>query len=82
MILAGKNRIFGGRGTRFSAALPTTVLFRKERKLRVFEIMMLRKILGPKGGEVTGHWWRFHIEEIHDLFSPNNVRMAKPRRMK
>jgi hypothetical protein len=31
---------------------------RKERRLRAFENMMLRRIFGPKRGEVTGEWRR------------------------
>jgi len=29
---------------------------RKERKLRVFENMVLRRIFGPRRDEVTGEW--------------------------
>ena len=40
---------------------------RKERKLRVFEIMVLRRIFGPRSDEVTGEWRRVHNEEINVL---------------
>jgi len=56
---------------------------REERKLRVFENMVLRRIFGPRKDEVTGEWRRFHIEELNDLYSsPSIVRVIKPRRMR
>jgi len=55
---------------------------REERKLRVFENMMLRRIFGPRRDEVTGEWRRLHKEELNDLCSsPNIVRVIKSRRM-
>ena len=41
---------------------------REERKLRVFESRVLRKIFGPRRGEVTGEWRRLHNEVLNDLF--------------
>ena len=41
---------------------------REERKLRVFENMMLRRIFGPRKDEVTGEWRRVHNEELNDLY--------------
>ena len=32
----------------------------EERKLRVFENMVLRRIFGPRKDEVTGEWRRLH----------------------
>ena len=55
---------------------------REERKLRVFENMVLRRIFGPRREEVTGEWGRLHNEELNDLYtSPNIVRVIKSRRM-
>jgi len=41
----------------------------EERKLRVFENRVLRKIFGPRRDEVTGEWRRLHNEELNDLYS-------------
>ena len=51
---------------------------REERKLRVFENMVLRRIFGPRKDEVMGEWRRLHNEELNDLYSsPNIVRVIK-----
>jgi len=56
---------------------------REERKLRVFENMMLRRIFGPRRYVVTGEWGRLLNEELNDLYSsPNIVRVVKSRRMR
>ena len=44
-----------------------SLTLREERKLRVFENMVLRRIFGPKRDEVTGEWRRLHNEELNDL---------------
>jgi hypothetical protein len=55
---------------------------REERKLRVFENKVLRRIFGPRRDKVTGNSRRMHNEELNDLYSsPNIVRVIKSRRM-
>jgi len=56
---------------------------REERRLRVFENRVLRRIFGYKRDEVTREWRRLHNEEPNDLYSsPSIVRVIKPRIMK
>jgi hypothetical protein len=52
----------------------------EERRLRVFENRMLRRIFGPKRDEVTEEWRKLHNEELNSLYSlPNIVRVIKSR---
>ena len=39
----------------------------EERRLRVFENRLVRRIFGPKRDEVTGEWRKLHNEELNDL---------------
>jgi hypothetical protein len=49
----------------------------------VFENRVIRRIFGPKRGEVTGEWRKFHNEELHILYSsPNIITQIKSRRMR
>ena len=41
-----------------------SLTLREERKLRVFENMVLRRIFGPRRDEVKGEWRRLHNEEL------------------
>jgi len=53
---------------------------REERRLRVFENMVLRRIFGPRK---DGEWRRFHNKELNVLYSsPNIVWVIKSRKMK
>ena len=53
---------------------------RDERRLRVFENVVLRRIFGPKRDEVTGEWRKLHNEVLNDLnSSPNKVWVIKSR---
>jgi hypothetical protein len=56
---------------------------REERRLRVFENRVLRKVFGPKRDEIIGVWRKFHNKELRDLFSSSTiVRVIKSRRMR
>jgi hypothetical protein len=53
----------------------------EERRLRVLENGILRRIFGPKRDEVIGEWRKLHIEELNDLYSsPNIIRVIKLRK--
>jgi hypothetical protein len=54
----------------------------EERRLKVFENRVLRRVFGPKRDEVTGEWRKLH-EELSDLYSLSNiVWVVKSRKMK
>ena len=56
---------------------------REERRLRVFENRMLRRIFGSERNEVRGERRKLHNEELNDLYcSPSIIRVIKPRRMR
>ena len=58
-------------------------VLRKERRLRVFENRVLRRIFGSKRDEVTGDWRKLHNDELNDVYpSTNIVLVIKSRRMR
>jgi hypothetical protein len=60
-----------------------SLTLREERRLKVFENRVLRRVFEPKRDDVTGEWRKLHNEELNDLYSlPNIVRVVKSRRMR
>ena len=60
-----------------------SLTLREERRLRVFENRVLRKVFGPMRDEVTGKWRKLHNKELSDLHSlPNIVWVVKSRIMR
>ena len=45
----------------------------EERRLRVFENTMLRRIFGPKRDEVIEEWRKLHNEELNDLYCSSSI---------
>jgi hypothetical protein len=43
----------------------------------VFKNRVLRRIFGTKREEVAGDWRRLQNEELHNLYSPPNIRAMK-----
>jgi hypothetical protein len=49
----------------------------------VFQNMLLKRIFGTKGDEVTGGWRKVHNKALHGLYSsPSIIRIIKSRRMR
>jgi hypothetical protein len=60
-----------------------SLTWREERRLRVSENMVPRRIFGPKRDEVTGELRKVHNEDLSDLYSlPNIVRVIKSKRVR
>jgi hypothetical protein len=60
-----------------------SLTLRVERRLRLFENRVLRRIFGSKRDEIMGEWRKLHNEELNDLYcSQNIVRVIKSRRMR
>jgi len=55
----------------------------EERRLRVFDNRVSRRIFGPKRDEVRGEWIKPHNEDLNDLYSsPDIVRVITSRRIR
>ena len=60
-----------------------SLTLREERRLRVFENRVLRRVFGIKRDVLTGEWRGLHNEELNDLYSlPKIARVVKSRRMR
>jgi hypothetical protein len=59
-----------------------SITLREERRLRLFENRILRRLFEPKRDE-NGEWRRLQNEEIHSLYSSINIaKMTKSRRLR
>jgi len=45
-----------------------------ERRLRVFENRVLRRIFGPKRDEITGEWRKLHNEELTQYCASDKIK--------
>jgi hypothetical protein len=59
-----------------------SLILKEERRLRVFENRVPRRMYGPKRDEVTGGWRQLHNELRNLHSSPSIIRMMKSRRMR
>jgi len=50
-----------------------SLTLREDRRLRVFENMVLRGIFGPKRDEITGEWRKLHNEKLNVLYFVSNI---------
>jgi len=50
-----------------------SLTLKEERRLRLFENRVLKRIFGSKRDEVTGKWRKIHNEELNGLYSSSNV---------
>ena len=60
-----------------------SLTLREERRLRVSENRLLRRIFGPKRDEVTWEWRKLDNEALNDLYSsPNTISVIRSRIMR
>jgi len=52
-----------------------SLMLREERRLRVFEDRVMRRMFEPKRAQVTKWWRKSHNEELNDLYSSPNIIM-------
>ena len=50
-----------------------SLTLKEERRLRVFENRVIRRIFGPKRDEVPREWRQLHNDVLNDLYSSPNI---------
>jgi hypothetical protein len=55
---------------------------REERRLKVFENRVLRRIFGPKRDEVIGSWRKVHNGDLYNLGGSSIIRTIRSRRLR
>jgi len=63
----------------YKTHVPQPLTLREERRLKVFENRVLRRIFGSKRDEVAGEWRKLHNEELNVLYSSPNIVRVKNR---
>jgi hypothetical protein len=59
------------------------VTLREERRLKVFENGVLRRIFKPKRDELTREWRKLHNEEFRNVYSsPSIIRIINLKRIR
>jgi hypothetical protein len=51
-----------------------SLTLREERRLKVFENRVLRRVFGSTRDEATGEWRRLHNEELYDSYCLPNIK--------
>ena len=64
-----QNWLFRTEGRTQSEGLP----LREERRLKVFENGVLRRIFGLRSDGVIGEWRKLFNDELYDLYSSSNA---------
>jgi len=60
-----------------------SLILREERRLKVTESSVLRRIFGSKRDEVTEKWRKLNNEELNDVcYSSNIIRVIRSRKMR
>jgi hypothetical protein len=59
-----------------------SLILKEERRLRVLENRVLRRIFGLKRVEVTREWKKLHNMELNDLYSSPNILWVIKSRMR
>ena len=50
-----------------------SLILREERRMKLFENRVLRRIFRPKRDKVTREWRKLHNEELNDLYCLPNI---------